>query len=481
MNLEPGQNVICKIAQTEPGGYTLSIPGFDLPGYLPSATQYDVGDEVLVTFVCIDIIANNQILFSERFTNSECSFCFRTKVKKLIICPKGKCICDECIQSFVSGLETEYTNSLDRLDDGSQKPSCCNCSLCNKTQELTDSVFAYKNELMCKDCLKHCTELLAEHRSKSNVLILSPRFSNHSIELFRCSFCPERFDRTKVFASSVAGEESEYVCRACASDCFNNKIPKASSEKCSFCHRANGEWMGKNDCQICRECLEFSFEIFRGQDVGPSFWDAALHPDLSKPEALTDSPPCLESVRCTFCNSLKKTCCELFPGSESQICHRCYQRFKTKNKTGSRSPCARCQNSKASVVGPGFTLCAVCIETLFQQINEADDTLRIQSPLVCSMCRLTGNSIAFEERVLCVVCIKRFKLILDKPRFRPKEGEFVSCRIIAAVVGGYIVYVGIGCESGFLATRARLRRGTTVSAKFVCWYQGQMMLTPSLE
>ncbi len=65
---KPGQNVICKIAKAEPGGYAVIIPKDNLPGYLPSNARHNVGDEVLATFVCID---KNRMLLSERFTHGK--------------------------------------------------------------------------------------------------------------------------------------------------------------------------------------------------------------------------------------------------------------------------------------------------------------------------------------------------------------------------------------------------------------------------
>ncbi|MCA9801873.1 MAG: hypothetical protein KC777_07790 [Cyanobacteria bacterium HKST-UBA02] len=62
---KPGQNVICKILKAEPGGYAVTIPKDDLPGFLPSTSHHNVGAEVLAQFVCVD---RNRMLLSERFT-----------------------------------------------------------------------------------------------------------------------------------------------------------------------------------------------------------------------------------------------------------------------------------------------------------------------------------------------------------------------------------------------------------------------------
>lgn len=64
--LRPGQNVICKIAKAEPGGYAVIIPKYNLPGYLPSNARHNIGDEVLATFVCLD---KGRVLLADRFTH----------------------------------------------------------------------------------------------------------------------------------------------------------------------------------------------------------------------------------------------------------------------------------------------------------------------------------------------------------------------------------------------------------------------------
>ncbi len=62
---KPGQNVICKIVKSEPGGYAVVIPKDNLPGFLPSDQTHLPGKEVLAQFVCVD---KNRMLLSERFT-----------------------------------------------------------------------------------------------------------------------------------------------------------------------------------------------------------------------------------------------------------------------------------------------------------------------------------------------------------------------------------------------------------------------------
>lgn len=62
--MKPGQNVMCKIIQGRSGGYDVYCVRQGIQGYLPSSGRYNVGDEVLATFVCID---RGRALLSERF------------------------------------------------------------------------------------------------------------------------------------------------------------------------------------------------------------------------------------------------------------------------------------------------------------------------------------------------------------------------------------------------------------------------------
>lgn len=64
---KPGQNVVCRIMNAEPGGYAVLIPKDNLPGFLPTQERLRLGDEVLATFVCVH---NNRILLSARFSTS---------------------------------------------------------------------------------------------------------------------------------------------------------------------------------------------------------------------------------------------------------------------------------------------------------------------------------------------------------------------------------------------------------------------------
>lgn len=463
----PGQTLVCKILKAEPGGYAVTTQREGLPGYLPSNAQYKTGDELLATFVCIDRL---RVLLSERFGDSKCSFCARSKVKKLIVGPKGTCICDNCLPSFVSVARTERPTITSQVDDELQSCPSPTCCLCARTQDPTDELFAFQDALMCEECLQYCKQLLAEHLSVRGILI-SAGINNRSMEFHRCLFCRERFN-----GSDVYGNDTKLICRACVSDCLNNRKPE-EAKVCSFCDLKNGEWSGSDNCWVCRECLEFGLEIFRGQDEGPHFYASALDAAGWPFSELEDSAPG-DPVRCTFCEVMKETCCELFPGSQSQICDRCYEELQERNETGRRSPCAHCQSPKTRVVGPGFALCAESIEKLLQLINEVSEPPQADSAAICSMCRLiTSNSISFAEQILCAACIERFHFVVHTPPSRPKKDEVVSCRVVMAEEGGYAVLVG--CSSGFLATRARFKRGTTIAAKFFCWFGGTMMLTPA--
>jgi hypothetical protein len=60
-----GQNVVCKVSHPEPGGYAVTIPKDNLPGFLPTQAHLKTGEEILAQFVCVH---NNRILLSARFS-----------------------------------------------------------------------------------------------------------------------------------------------------------------------------------------------------------------------------------------------------------------------------------------------------------------------------------------------------------------------------------------------------------------------------
>lgn len=62
-----GQNVVCKVTNSEPGGYAVVISKDNLPGFLPTQTRLNPGEEILAQFVCVH---NNRILLSARFSNT---------------------------------------------------------------------------------------------------------------------------------------------------------------------------------------------------------------------------------------------------------------------------------------------------------------------------------------------------------------------------------------------------------------------------
>jgi hypothetical protein len=67
---KPGQNVICKVTNAEPGGYAVIIPKDGLPGFLPTQAMLRTGEEILAQYVCVH---NNRILLSARFSNTSVS------------------------------------------------------------------------------------------------------------------------------------------------------------------------------------------------------------------------------------------------------------------------------------------------------------------------------------------------------------------------------------------------------------------------
>jgi hypothetical protein len=64
---KPGQNVVCRISNPEPGGYAVIIPKDGLPGFLPTTAVLRTDEELLAQFVCVH---NNRILLSARFSNT---------------------------------------------------------------------------------------------------------------------------------------------------------------------------------------------------------------------------------------------------------------------------------------------------------------------------------------------------------------------------------------------------------------------------
>jgi hypothetical protein len=62
--LRAGQNVVCKISHSEPGGYSVLIPKYDSNGFLPTEIKLTPGQEVLAQFVCF---SNSGMLVQARF------------------------------------------------------------------------------------------------------------------------------------------------------------------------------------------------------------------------------------------------------------------------------------------------------------------------------------------------------------------------------------------------------------------------------
>ncbi|MFN8659392.1 MAG: hypothetical protein U0105_23870 [Candidatus Obscuribacterales bacterium] len=64
---KPGQNVVCKIVAPEMGGYAVTIPKDNLPGFLPTDQKLKVGEEVLAQFVCVN---GNRVLLQPKMSAS---------------------------------------------------------------------------------------------------------------------------------------------------------------------------------------------------------------------------------------------------------------------------------------------------------------------------------------------------------------------------------------------------------------------------
>lgn len=67
---KPGQNVVCRVTNPEPGGYAVLIPKDNLPGFLPTNAILQNEEEILAQFVCVH---NNRILLSATFSNRSVS------------------------------------------------------------------------------------------------------------------------------------------------------------------------------------------------------------------------------------------------------------------------------------------------------------------------------------------------------------------------------------------------------------------------
>jgi hypothetical protein len=63
----PGDNIVCKIINAEPGGYAVVITKYNLPGFLPTQALLRTGEEILAQFVCVH---NHRVLLSARFSNN---------------------------------------------------------------------------------------------------------------------------------------------------------------------------------------------------------------------------------------------------------------------------------------------------------------------------------------------------------------------------------------------------------------------------
>jgi hypothetical protein len=66
----PGDNLVCRIVNTEPGGYAVIVKKGDLPGFLPTQALLRLGADIVATYVCT---YNNRILVSARFSGPNTS------------------------------------------------------------------------------------------------------------------------------------------------------------------------------------------------------------------------------------------------------------------------------------------------------------------------------------------------------------------------------------------------------------------------
>jgi hypothetical protein len=58
-----GQIVLCKILNSEPGGYKL-----DMPGFLPTSARLRPGDDVLAQYVCVH---RGRVMVASSFSSTE--------------------------------------------------------------------------------------------------------------------------------------------------------------------------------------------------------------------------------------------------------------------------------------------------------------------------------------------------------------------------------------------------------------------------
>jgi len=63
----PGENLVCRTKNAEPGGYAVSIKNGDLPGFLPTQAMLRPGAELVAQYVCMH---NNRILLTVGLTGT---------------------------------------------------------------------------------------------------------------------------------------------------------------------------------------------------------------------------------------------------------------------------------------------------------------------------------------------------------------------------------------------------------------------------
>ena len=56
-----GENVICRVVSSEPGGYAVVIKNGNWPGFLPTQAMLRPGNEIVAQYICVH---NNRVLVS---------------------------------------------------------------------------------------------------------------------------------------------------------------------------------------------------------------------------------------------------------------------------------------------------------------------------------------------------------------------------------------------------------------------------------
>jgi hypothetical protein len=65
-----GDNLVCRIVNTEPGGYAVIVKKGELSGFLPTQSLLRLGADIVAKYVCTH---NNRILVTARFSGPDTS------------------------------------------------------------------------------------------------------------------------------------------------------------------------------------------------------------------------------------------------------------------------------------------------------------------------------------------------------------------------------------------------------------------------